>query len=112
MGNAVAQTVGLGSKLPFQQQGPAYHRIQLRGTRGTLLWGYHEAAEFRSWRIWKDPQKGWQLSGVLARLDAFQARQRPLLFSAPRERGMWAWGVNSIKVNGSAVRADLGEPEN
>lgn len=93
-----------------QQSGPAYHRIKLHGERGALLWGYHEAATFRSWRIWKGPN-GWQLLGRLARVDSFQARQSPLLFSAPRDKGLWAWGVDSIEIKGFDIRASLGEPE-
>lgn len=93
-----------------QQSGPAYHRITLRGTRGSLLWGYHEAATFASWRIGKGP-KGWHLAGTLARVDSFRVRQRPLLFSAPRDKGMWAWGIESLDIQGLTIRASLGEPE-
>ena len=117
MGNPVKQISGDEARalaledLNTRHPGPAYHRIRLRGERGSLLWGYHEAATFKSWRIWKG-QGRWQLSGRLAKSDAFQVRQRPLLFSAPRDRGMWAWGVERIEIKGSEVRAYLGEPEN
>jgi len=96
---------------PVALKGPAFHRISLRGEKAALLWGYHEAAVFRSWRIWKGPQ-GWQLSGTLARVDNFQSRQRPLMFSAAREKGMWCWGVEKVEIHGSSIRAYLGEPEN
>lgn len=111
MGDAVtARRVSIEGP-PVELKGPAYHRVQLHGERAALLWGYHEAAVFKSWRIWKG-QRGWQLSGTLARVDHFQARQRPLMFSAPRDKGMWCWGVDKLEIHGTSVGAFLGEPEN
>ena len=86
--------------------------IRLYGTAGSLLWGYHEAATFRRWKIFKNEQNQWTLRATLARVDAFQLRQRPLFFSAPRAQGFWCWGVDgAVSFDAVNLIVRLGPPE-
>lgn len=86
--------------------------LTLHGGTASLLWGYRTAAVLKSWRITKDKKQGkWTLTGTLARVDAFQARQTPLIFTAPRDKGMWCWPIESIDMGPNHLRAILGPPE-
>ena len=90
-----------------------FQSITLHGGAATILWGYRPAATLRSWSIAK-VQGQWTLKAVIERADAFQCRQTPLLFTAPREGahdGFWAWGVESIQVGDRSLVARLGPPE-
>lgn len=88
--------------------------LRLHGGAGSILWGYREAILLRSWRITQDKKsKAWTLNGVTARVDAFQARQRPLLFTAPHQtsrNGFWAWPVEKLEVGPGKIVAVLGQP--
>jgi hypothetical protein len=85
--------------------------IRVHGRTGALLWGYHRVATFRAWRI-SQVEGHWILRATLERVDKFQIRQRPLLFSAPRDRGFWCWGVESVTAFDTVnLLARLGPPE-
>ena len=87
-----------------------FTHLSLRGTQASLLWGYHTAAALTTWHIAKQAG-GWKLTATIARADRFQLRQKPLLFTAPRKGGFWAWGVESVDVGPSSLVATLGPPE-
>jgi hypothetical protein len=53
----------------------------------------------------------WTLTATIARVDAFMARQRPLLFSAPRAGGFWIWPIEEITIGTTTLTARLGPPE-
>lgn len=93
-------------------------RLTLRGRGATLVWGYRTAAELPTWAISRESaQVGgdgvWKLTATIARVDKFQIRQRPLLFTAPRPGGigLFCFPVTSIEVGATAVLATLGAPE-
>ncbi len=93
-----------------------FESLTLRGGAGTILWGHREAVRLRSWTITQDKKsKAWRLAGITERVDAFQARQRPLLFTSPRENcrnGFWAWAVEGpIEIANGRIAATLGPPE-
>lgn len=80
------------------------------GPPAGLLWGYRTAATLRAWTIAKiDGQ--WTLKASIESIDPFQARQTPLLFTAPRTGGMWAWPVIDLQVGAHSLVAKLGPPE-
>lgn len=87
-------------------------RVRLRGTSASILYGWHVAMSLKSWSIVKE-QRDWILRGTYERVDLFQARRRPLMFSAPREQGAaWAWGIESdLTIGNGRVKAILGPPE-
>jgi len=86
-----------------------FEKIALHGGAASIVWGYRPAVELRTWRIVKSEGK-WILSGTIARVDKFQARQAPLLFTAPRPGGFWAWPIETIAIGETSVRAKLGPP--
>ncbi|MES2341716.1 MAG: hypothetical protein V4597_08560 [Pseudomonadota bacterium] len=89
-----------------------FSKLSLRGTGGAILWGHREAVLLGPWTITQDKKsKAWTLKASAARVDAFQARQRPLWFSAPRPKGFWMWGIDKLEVAGLAIVAHLGPPE-
>jgi hypothetical protein len=90
-----------------------FDSLKIHGTTASILWGYRAAVVLNAWAIVR--VKGqWTLSARIARVEPFMVRQRPLLFTAPREGardGFWAWGVQSITVAGTSLIANLGPPE-
>jgi hypothetical protein len=93
----------------------SFHHVQIRGAAGDLLWGYRSAAAVTSWTIRKGQDGRWILTATLARVEPFQVRQTPLLFTAPREGtrdGFWAWAVEELlQVGDGRLVARLGPPE-
>ena len=87
--------------------------LTITGGAGSVLWGYRVAVELTSWRITRVKDEGgrWILRGTVARVDKFQARQAPLLFTAPRPQGFWAWPIDAIEIGETSLRAELGPPE-
>jgi hypothetical protein len=89
-----------------------FQGVTLHGGPASLLWGYRTAAVLTSWRITRVKRGRWALAATVSRVDPFQLRQRPLLFTAPRARGFWAWGVISLdEVTPRTISATLGPPE-
>jgi hypothetical protein len=92
-----------------------FRHLTVRGVRGSIVWGHRTAATLAAWRIHKEVRDDlpplWTLSARVAQADAFQCRQRPLLFTAPRDKGLWCWGIEELTLAGDALRARLGPPE-
>jgi len=86
-----------------------FRELSLHGGAAEIVWGYRPAVVLRSWRIAKSDGK-WILRGAIVRVDKAQAGHRPLLFTAPRPGGFWAWPIESIAIGESSVRATLGPP--
>jgi hypothetical protein len=99
-----------------------FRNLSLRGNTGAILYGYAQAAVLQRWSITRkaaDPHKRqpahWVLYATFARVDKFNLRQRPLLFSAAREglKGLWCWPLieESIQISDTTLLAHLGPPE-
>jgi hypothetical protein len=92
-----------------------FRNLRLRGTAGSVLWGYRTVASVRHWTIVRKEDKPiWFLSASLERADAFQLRQTPLLFTAPRvgaKNGLWCFPLIDVQVANGQLRAKLGPPE-
>lgn len=90
-----------------------FDSLTIHGGAGSVLWGYRVAVELTSWRITRVKAEGgaWMLSATIARIDKFHARQAPLLFTAPRQGGFWAWPIAAIEIGETSLRASLGPPE-
>jgi hypothetical protein len=90
-----------------------FDALTITGGAGAVLWGSRVAVELTHWRIRRIKAEGgeWILSGTIARIDKFQARQAPLLFTAPRPHGFWCWPVDAIEIGETSLRACLGPPE-
>jgi hypothetical protein len=90
-----------------------FDALRIHGTAASILWGYRAAVTLKTWSIVRVQQQ-WMLTGIIERVEPFMVRQRPLLFTAPRERardGHWAWGIEAIQVGRIEVVARLGPPE-
>lgn len=88
-----------------------FKSIVLHGETASLLWGYRTAASLTSWRVSRgENQTEWKLTAKVTTADPFQARQRPLLFTAPRDKGRWCWEVKEIHLGEREIVATLGQP--
>jgi hypothetical protein len=87
-----------------------FRQLTVRGEAGALLLGYQPAVTLRRWTIARTDGQ-WTLTGTIDRIDRFMARRGPLLFTAPRQQGFWAWGVESVQVGTHSLVAKLGPPE-
>lgn len=94
--------------------------LTIRGRVGSILYGKDEAATFTEWSILRRgqgpqanlPPYTWHLRARVTRAVPFYCRRRGLLFTAPRDKGNpWCWGVESLDLVGSQLRARLGPPE-
>lgn len=98
-----------------------FEQITVRGRAGAIVWGYRTAAELTTWRIYHHKPDGqhddrWVLTAMLARVDKFQLRQRPLVFTAARGaglKGLWMWPLLSatIAADDRQLTAQLGPPQ-
>jgi hypothetical protein len=90
-----------------------FDSLTIHGGAGSVMWGYRVAVELKTWRIVRAKADGgqWMLSATIARIDKFQSRQAPLLFTAPRAGGFWAWPIDAIEIGETSLRATLGPPE-
>jgi len=106
-------------------------QLSIRGAAGSLLWGYRDVAELGAWVVIralptdqkrskpseklkadKRTPKGWELLARVRRVEAFQIRQKPLYFTAPRRGGFWTFPIlESPEVKDGILRALLGQPE-
>ena len=88
--------------------------LTLRGVRGRLSWGYRTAADLSTWTIRRPegPDPEWTLVASVVSADGYGVRQRPLLFTAPRQGGFWCWPVQQVHrlIDGQLI-ARLGPPE-
>ena len=90
-----------------------FESLTVTGGAGSVLWGARVAVEVKRWTIRRVKSDGghWILSATIARIDKFQARQAPLLFTAPRANGFWMWPIDAIEIGETNLRAYLGPPE-
>lgn len=72
--------------------------------------GYRDAVVLKTWAIAKS-EGHWTLTAAIARVDPYLSRQRPLLFTAPRPGGFWAWPLVDLQLGPSQLVAKLGPPE-
>lgn len=88
-----------------------FQSVTLHGPTGSILWGYRAAVSLKDWRIAKEKDKEtWKLTATVEKCDVYQSRQRPLLFTAPREGGRWCWDVQEIHIGERELTATLGPP--
>ena len=107
-----------------------FEKLRVRGSAGSVLWGYRTAAELGRWVIFRNEQKvvqprqprhkakpvagaanAWRLKASVRRGDFFQLRQRPLYFTAPRDKGFWCFPILEAQFDGKVLDCKLGPPE-
>jgi hypothetical protein len=87
-----------------------FDSLIIHGGAGSLLWGHRVAVEVSAWKIARIEGR-WILRATIARIDRFSARQAPLLFTAPRVGGLWAWPIVKLDLGETNLRATLGPVE-
>ena len=90
-----------------------FDSLTITGDAGAVLYGSRVVVRLTRWRIVRVKADGgqWLLSAAITWIDAFQARKAPLIFTAPRPHGFWAWPVDAIEIGETSLRAHLGPPE-
>ena len=87
-----------------------FDSLTITGGAGAVLWGSprrrrtHGVAD----RAHESRRRDWMLTATITRIDKFQARQAPLLFTAPRPQGFWAWPIEAIDDRGDESTGTLG----
>ena len=87
-----------------------FRRFRWHGQRGAIVWGHRTAVEVSAWSIRKT-EGTWWLTAKPVRADPFAARQRALLFAAPRAGGFMAFPVLELFLGPTVIRARIGPPE-
>jgi len=80
------------------------------GRLARLTWGYFDAATMSRYtltRLSLTPER-WSLRAAVVSVDAFKARQKPLMFVAPHKRGEWRWPVRRCDIERGEIQAELG----
>lgn len=90
-----------------------FDRVVLNGGRASIICGWHPAAVLKWWKVvgTKQPDR-WTLTGGVEWSDPPSCRKKGLIFTAPRDKGMWAFGIESLEIVDGRIRAHLGPPEN
>lgn len=89
-----------------------FERVSLHGGRASIVSGWHPAAVLTWWRIDRPKDRDtWTLTGAVQWADAVSCRKPGLIFTAPRDKGMWAWGIEELAIKDGKIRARLGPPE-
>jgi hypothetical protein len=86
----------------------------VRGVIGSVRWGYHRAADVRSWVVTRDKhnRKVWHLTAQVVRADPFLGARSELVFVAPLKGGRaWQWPVHELAIANGRARALLGDIE-
>ena len=87
--------------------------MTIRGVVGSVRWGYHRAADVRSWVVSRHPTtKVWTLRAVVVRADPFLGARSELHFVAPLKGGRaWQWPIRELRMGGGTLAAQLGPVE-
>ncbi len=84
---------------------------QIRGTAGTIRWGYFAAATLGPWTVTHEAGGAPVLTATLASQDAMRLSQQPLVFTVPRATGAWRWPIVTLQITGVSLTATLGPKE-
>jgi hypothetical protein len=86
----------------------------LRGVVGIVKWSYYRAAVIEGYRVVRREQPHhdkWALTATVVMADAFKLTQRPLLFEAPYQGGVWRWPIEAFDLVNGKLTAQLGRLE-
>lgn len=92
-----------------------FPQLTLRGTAGEVAFGYRPVAILTRWTITRKKDE-WTLVASYSRVDAFQLRQHPLLFTAwpgqkNNAKGRWCFEiVPPVTLDRGTLSARLGPP--
>jgi len=70
---------------------------RITGVVGTLTWaGYNPAASINNYVVTRH-QHQWALSATVVQVNKYNITQRPLVFTAPHQKGRWRWPVRRVR---------------
>jgi len=87
----------------------------IRGVVGQIRWSYYNAAAVNGYTVVRKAngrgQPEWSLKGTVVAVDKFKMTQRPLIFTAPHDKGRWQWVIEEFTIHEGAITARLGPLE-
>jgi hypothetical protein len=88
-----------------------FRNLTLRGSAGSISWGYRTAAHLGGWTLYRNEKREWTLVATFDRADRFALGRSPLRFNAPRPGGYFTFPVLAVQVGAAQLTARLGQPE-
>ena len=82
-----------------------------RGESAELRWGYQPAATLKDWTLTPQGSSSLTVTAQVVSSDAFRVSQHPIVFTVPRQAGVWRWPVVSLQIAGQTMTASLGPQE-
>jgi hypothetical protein len=82
----------------------------LTGVHGRIDYGYFPAATLEGFTVTRRSPTAFVLRGTCIDANAFNLRQRPLVFVVPTQSGEWRWPVETVTVANGRLAAQLGAP--
>lgn len=84
----------------------------VRGVVGVVKWSYYNAAGVEGYTLRRHKETNtWSLSARVVVSDSFKLRQRPLVFEAPHQGGLWRWPMTEWSIAEGVLTARLGPLE-
>jgi hypothetical protein len=84
----------------------------IRGIVARITYGYGVAARVTNYALERQDDGVWRVRATIITFDAYQLRQRPLIFVAPHKDGEWRWPIKTLDVGEGLgpreLRATLG----
>jgi len=68
----------------------------VRGVHATITWSYYTAATVNGYSISRDTAGAWRLRATVVSANAYNLRQRPLVFVATHAKGAWYWPIEEL----------------
>jgi hypothetical protein len=86
----------------------------IRGVVGQITWSYYTAAAINGYTVTRTKAGQWSLAATVVVANAYNLRQRPLMFVAPHAKGEWRWPIESLDMvtdrGPNQLQATLGAP--
>lgn len=73
-------------------------QMAVRGVVARVEWGYFTAAKINNYSIRRARNGDLNLVATAVEVNAFNLRQRDLIFVAPHRKGEWRWKVRSLDL--------------
>jgi hypothetical protein len=84
----------------------------IRGVIGVVKWAYYNAAAIEGYTVTRTKgSASWSLRATVILSDSFKLSQRPLMFEAPHQGGVWRWPIEEFSIVNGTMTARLGRLE-
>jgi hypothetical protein len=85
----------------------------IRGVVGSITWSYYKAAAIEGYTVTRTGTKEsprWSLRARVILADPYKLSQRPLVFAAPHQHGVWRWPIVEMDLVEDRLTAVLAPP--